>query len=168
MKNVDKIYNNTLHIITPKENQQMFKKMILENPLLYFTECYFNTAISKKKLKAMELEKRKIYIIDYTILCKMLDENPDCINILLSNNIHLFIISDVYSSDLINLYKSFGNNKIFINKKSKLKTLQNKLYKNLIKNINNEVNDETFKKYLDNEDLDIHYIILKNTELRYN
>ena len=65
MTNVNKIYNNSINILTSNDNKKYFKKMLLDNPYLYFTDFNIKTGLSKLQEKELtKNDSRNIYIID--------------------------------------------------------------------------------------------------------
>ena len=169
MKEVNKIYDNNIHIITQNDNKKSYKKILLDNPYLYFTNFDFKEEVSKKFLQDLDnLEKRTIYIIDTNISC----ENDNIIKLLSSNkNIHVILILNTNNNaNFVDTYKLIGDDKLLIHKINKLKNIQKQFYKLLVKPIctSNFSNFDEYYEALNNEDLDVKYIIFKNTELRYN
>ena len=168
MKDVNSIYDNNIHIITSNENKKMFKKMLLDNPYLYFTNFDIKQSFTKKQHRELEdLKTRTIYIIDINVLQDDFD-----IESLLNKNIHLILISNVdnYDDKIISTYNSIGDNKLLIHTINKLKMMQKQFYKKIVKTIcSNQPDDfESYYNLINNENLDLKYIVFKNNELRYN
>ena len=168
MKDVNNIYDNNIHVITSLENKKVFTKMLLDNPYLFFTNFDVKKQLSREKIKKLDnLEKRTIYIIDNKTLTKPLKHKD--LQSLVSKNVHVIIIA----GEEYNLDKTFnviGNNKLLIHKLNKSKNMQKHFYKTTIKKLCLR-NDLTFDEYyniINNENIDIKYIILKNDEIRYN
>jgi hypothetical protein len=158
MTDVKNIYENSLHIFTSNEHKEYFRDMLLENPYLYFNELIIKNTLSIPKL---ESNKRHIFIIDYNIILDI-----DKLTKLVSqNNIHLIVMHDTYTSTLLNIYKILGNNTIIINNKDRLKILQNKFYSKIVKNIKYIDN---YSELINDDNLDIKYLIIKNNELSYS
>jgi hypothetical protein len=165
MKDVTSIYDNDIHIIASLENKKLYKQMLLDNPYLYFTNFDVKQTLTKKKINELDSNShRTIYIIDNEIL----KDKNDVLKTLLDKNIQIIIISNDDDKTSLDSYNLLGNNRLMIHKPNKLKLFQKKFYKNYIKKL---CNIQTFDEYYDminNENLDIKYIILKDTELRYN
>ena len=165
MKDLTSIYDNDIHIIASIENKKLYKQMLLDNPYLYFTNFDVKQTLTKKKINELDSNShRTIYIIDNEIL----KDKNDVLKTLLYKNIQIIIISNDDDKTSLDSYNLLGNNRLMIHKPNKLKLFQKKFYKNYIKKI---CNIQTFDEYYDminNENLDIKYIILKDKELRYN
>ena len=168
MKDINKIYDTNIHIITKNDNKKSYKKILLDNPYLYFTNFDFKEEISKKFLQNLDnLEKRTIYIIDTNISC----ENDNIIKLLSNNkNVHVILVLNMNNDNFVNMYNLIGDNKLLIHKINKLKNMQKQFYKLLLYPIckNNFDNFDNYYNSLNNEDLDVKYIIFNNAELRYN
>ena len=167
MKDVDTIYDNNIHVITSVENKKFFTKMLLDNPYLFFTNFDVKKQLSRDKIKNLDnLEKRTIFIIDNKTLNKPLRHKD--LHSLISKNVHVIVIS----GEDYNLDKTFnvlGNNKFLIHKLNKSKNMQKHFYKTTIQKLNlNNTSFETYYNIINNENIDIKYIILKNNEIRYN
>ena len=165
MKDVTSIYDDDIHIISSIGNKKLYKQMLLDNPYLYFTNFDVKQTLTKKKINELDSNSRRtIYIIDNDIL----KHSTDVLQTLLDKNIQVIIISNDDDKTSLDSYNLLGNNRLMIHKPNKLKLIQKKFYKNYIKKI---CDIQTFDEYYDminNENLDIKYIILKDTELRYN
>ena len=162
LKDISNIYNNDLFIFTQNENKKMFKQMLLDNPYLYFTN--FNV---KEKLtipQNINSEKRTICIIDINML-----NNVEDIDDFINPNIHLFLLSSENQS-IYDYYNKLGEKRLLIHKQNKLKSLQKRFFKFVIKKLELYKNIEFNEYYtsLNNENIDINYIILKEDDLRYN
>ena len=122
--------------------------------------------LDKGKIK--ELDKtRTIYILDNELLSNI---NNEDFQFLLDKNVLLIIMTNDDDRNAVAMYDLLGLNKILIHKINKLKMIQKKFYKNFIKYICKE-QVSNFEKYYDiinDENLDIKYLVLKNNELRYN
>ena len=115
------------------------------------------------KLKNILKEnKRTIYIIDTNIL--------DDINIIkefIDPQIHLILLTSE-NDKIINLYNKLGDKRLLIHKQNKLKTMQKRFFKFVIKKIDENVIFEDYYNEINDENMDVKYIILKENELRYN
>jgi len=168
MKDVNNIYDNNIHVITSLENKKVFTKMLLDNPYLFFTNFDVKKQLSREKIKNLDnLEKRTIYIIDNKTLTKPLKHKD--LQSLVSKNVHVIIIAgEEYNLD--RTFNVMGNNKLLIHKLNKSKNMQKHFYKTTIKNLclPNKLAFDDYYNIINNEDIDIKYIILKNDQIRYN
>jgi hypothetical protein len=142
----------------------MFKKMLLDNPYLYFTNFYVKQKIQKNAHSIEELkeERKTIYIIDTEILSDI--EN---LKHFINPKIHLILLTND-NNKIIDFYNLLGDKRILIHKQNKLKSMQRRFFKSVIKQINKDINFEDFYNEINNENIDVKYIILKENELRYN
>ena len=88
---------------------------------------------------------------------------------LVSKNVHVIIIAgEEYNLD--RTFNVMGNNKLLIHKLNKSKNMQKHFYKTTIKNLSlpNKLAFDDYYNIINNEDIDIKYIILKNDQIRYN
>ena len=168
MKDVNNIYDNSIHVITSVENKKFFTKMLLDNPYLFFTNFDVKKQLSREKIKKLDnLDKRTIYIIDNKTLTKPLKHKD--LHTLVSKNIHVIVIA----GEDYNLDKTFnvlGHNKLLIHKLNKSKNMQKHFYKTTIKKLclSNNTSFDSYYNVINNENVDIKYIILKNDQIRYN
>jgi hypothetical protein len=164
LKNINDIYTNDLYIFTSNDNRKMFKKMLLDNPYLYFTNFYVKQKIQKNAHSIEELkeERKTIYIIDTEILSDI--EN---LKHFINPKIHLILLTND-NNKIIDFYNLLGDKRILIHKQNKLKSMQRRFFKSVIKQINKDINFEDFYNEINNENIDVKYIILKENELRYN
>ena len=165
MKNVKELYSNNLYINSFNESKKQFKEILLDNPNLYFNNFKFNT-----KLKDLDdNSKRIVVILDFNYIT----ENPDeylSKNNLLEQNIQLIILYSNYSSDIIHIYNLLSKQKpIIINSKDKLKLLQKKFYSKIVKPIlQDKISHDDFISTINDDNLDVKNIIIKDNTLRYN
>ena len=160
LKDVNNIYSDDIYIFTPNANRKMFKQMLLDNPYLYFTNFYVKQKIQKNSPN--EENKKTIYIIDATIL-----DQIDDIDKFLDPQIHLILLTSE-NDKIINFYNKLGDERILIHKQDKLKSIQKRFFKYVIKQINEDVIFEDFYNEINNENIDVKYIVLKENEIRYN
>jgi hypothetical protein len=170
MKNVNTIYNNDIHVITTVENKKMFKQMLLENPYLYFTNFEVKQHISKKDLTSIkENQNRTIYIIDNNSINDQKEFN--IIRELIDNNVHVIIAASDNDDNkqILLLYDALGKEKLLIHKLNKLKTMQKKFHKNFVKPITKSFPKfESFYEMINDQEIDLKYIVIKNNEIQYN
>ena len=166
MKNVDEIFNNNIYITSTNENKPIYKQMLLDNPYLYFTNFNVKNKLDKGKIKELD-NRRTICILDNELLSSI---GNDDFQSLLDKNVLLITMTNDDDKNTVAMYDLLGSNKILIHKINKLKMIQKRFYKNFIKYICKE-QVSNFDKYYDiinDENLDIKYLVLKNNELRYN
>lgn len=162
LENINEIYNSKIYIMTSENNMTKYRKMLLENPYLYFMDY----DIRKGYYESKDLyEKRTIYIIDYELLSS---EKLEGLSKRL--DIQLIVVGNVYSSEIGELFKKMGDKRVLINKKSKIQSLQKQFYKNIIKKvcIDDFVNFEEYIKNIDDENLDTRWVIINGDKLMYN
>lgn len=166
MRNVEKIYENSLHIFIDNNNKEQFRDMLLENPDLYFNNLIIKNTLSLPKLDS---NKRHIFIIDCNLIITN-EMDKSYINTLRNlasysnSNIQLILIYNRYKPILVNMSKILGNNTLIINRLNRSKILQKIFYSNIVKQfkrINNYI------ELINSDNLDIKYLVIKNNELRY-
>ena len=135
--------------------------MLLDNPYLYFTNFYVKQKIQKNP-EPSEENKKTIYIIDTTVL-----EDIDDIDKFIDPQIHLILLTSE-NDKIINFYNKLGDKRILIHKRDKLKSIQKRFFKCVIKHINQDMTFEDFYNEINDENIDVKYIVLKENELRYN
>lgn len=160
MTNVNDLYDSSLHIFTFNENKKDFRDMLLENPYLYFNNLIIKTSLSVPKL---ESTKRHIFIIDYSTITDF-----DKLNKLLTSNLnlHVIIYHNTYTSNLVEAFKLLGSSTLLINNKDRLKILQKRFYSKIVKNLAENVNE--YFESINDDNLDVKYLIIKDKELRYS
>jgi hypothetical protein len=168
LKDIDNIYSKDIYIFTANDNRKMFKQMLLDNPYLYFIDFHVKQNIDKNILKENNKEdnkednKRIICIIDTDIL-KNIDDLQDFIN----PQIHLILLT-LETNKIMDYYNKIGNKRLLIHKQNKLKSLQKRFFKYVISNIDKKMPFDDYYNRINDENMDLKYIILKEDELRYN
>ena len=164
LKDIDNIYSKDIYIFTSNDNRKMFKQMLLDNPYLYFIDFHVKQNIDKNILKENNKEdnKRIICIIDTDIL-KNIDDLQDFIN----PQIHLILLT-LETNKTMDYYNKIGNKRLLIHKQNKLKSLQKRFFKYVISNIDKKMHFDDYYNIINDENMDLKYIILKEDELRYN
>jgi hypothetical protein len=161
---VSEVYNKKIYIMVSENDMSKYRKMLLENPYLYFTDYDIKRGFSDIRNC---YEKRTIYVIDYELLTKVELEK-----ILQRDDIHLMIVGNVYNSELSDMYNKININGkgMLINKKSRMESLQKQFYKNVIKGICNNkfLNFEEYYEKINDENLDVRCVIVDNNVLMYN
>jgi len=144
--------------------------MLLENPYLYFTEFDVKNNISKKRILEMDTSLRTIYIFDNN----MFTQYQDIISLLLDKNVHVFVLINNEDKNGYDTYSMLGKNKLLVYKPNKLKMIQKRFYKYYIKPLYRDKQESAFSDFdsyyitVNNENLDLKYIIIRDDELRYN
>jgi hypothetical protein len=160
MTTVNELYENSLHIFTFNENKKDFRDMLLENPYLYFNNLVIKNSLSVPKL---ESSKRHIFIIDYNMISDFEKLNK----LLTSNlNLHVILYHNTYTSSLVDIVKLLGKNTLLINNKDRLKILQKRFYSKIVKHLVDETDD--YFESINDDNLDVKYLIIKDKELRYS
>jgi hypothetical protein len=155
---ISKLYDTSIYIITKSEHRKIYKRLLLDNPYLYFTDIHIHKTTDDLNLSP---SKKVIYIVDV--------DNFD-ISKFTHKNIQIIRIINKIVSGLNELYESLGNNKLLLCKLDKLKLNQKLFYKKVVKKLSRKVfaDFEDYYTSLNNENLDAKYIVFKNLELRYN
>ena len=161
LNDVENIYDNSLHIFTFNENKKDFRDMLLENPYLYFNNLIIKNTLT---LPQLDSNKRYLFIIDYNIKSDI-EKLHKLIN---KDNVQVIIYNDNYSSDMVDVYKLLGDNALIINSKDRLKILQKRLYSKIIKHVVDNIDTNNFYDIINDDNLDVKYLIIKNNELRYS
>jgi hypothetical protein len=169
LKKIDSLYHNEICIITSDGNKKMFKQMFLENPYLYFSDFNVKQYLTEsdiEKCKESDLDKKRIFIIDNrSIEC---DTNLNLLKNLVKVGSHIIIVMTDKESP-IHIYKVLGDDKLIMYRINKLKSLQKHFYKSVVKKISNTFHTfSSFDKAINNPDLDIRYIIVRDNQTFYN
>lgn len=159
MTSVNDIYENSLHIFTFSENKKNFREMLLENPYLYFNDFVIKTNLSNLKF---ESSKRHIVVVDFDVISDI-----EKLSNLMKDNIQLIVLHNTYNHSVLDVYKLFGKNGILIHKKDRLKLLQKRFYAKIIKHLTT-LNEQTYVDVINDENLDVKLVIMRNGELRYS
>jgi hypothetical protein len=166
MKRVNEIYDNSIHVVTTPENKHEYKKMLLENPYLYFTN--FDVKYTLEPSKVQELcknVKRTIYIFDYDSFLEVEDYEQ-----FIEKNVHIFILASKYPKYIRDVCDVLGPNTLLLHNKDKLKSMQKVFFKHVVQRMADAI-DYTFDEFYqatNNENFDGRCFILKGGELRYN
>jgi len=156
---LDKIYEKNVYVFTFNENKKDYRDILIENPYLYFTNFKIKNNLSDYNIDKSNLSdsnKKHIVIVDYDLV-----SNVDELSKFMKENIQLIVLYNTYTSEIVNVYNYLGKSAILINKKDRLKLLQNRFYSKIIKHIypiddySEIINDEYIKM-----------IIIKNNQLR--
>ena len=166
MKHVDEIFDSNVYITSTDEHKSSYKQILLNNPHLYFTDIHVKNKLDKVKVKDLN-ELRSIHIIDNELLSTI---DAKEFEYLINNDVLLIIIAKDDDKNAVTTYDLLTSNKILIHKLYGLKTIQKNFYKIFIKYVCKEQVStfENYYKMINDENLDIKYLILKNDELRYN
>jgi hypothetical protein len=165
--NTNDVFENTLNVITFSETKKHFKKMMIENPHMYFTNLNIKTTFTKAEIDQFKSNNKKsVVILDFDYI-----DDLDKVDKYLDKNIYLIVLSTMYSSYTSELYKRINvfEPTILINKKDRIKLLQKRLYNKIIKNIIvDSISLDDYIKTINDEDTDAKSIIVKSGEVRYN
>lgn len=158
MKDVEKQYNKSVHVVTG-ENKKSFKKMILENPYLYFVDFDVKAKLKRNARKELERtfeedHKRSIVIFDGVSDACAVD------------GAHMMILCKP-NDNLADIKETVGDNALVIFKPGRYKMAHKKFYKNNVQGTGVFRDFEEYYKVVSNEDVDIRYLVVKNNELRY-
>lgn len=166
MRNVETLYQNTIHVITTAENKKRYKKMLLENPYLYFSNFDVRERLMPSSIKEMETDsKRSLYVVDYEKFLQMADYKQ-----FLQNNVHVILVAVKTPLYIDEVYRALGDNSLLIHKRDKLKSLQKIFFKKIVKRLADNIDELSVDDYIEkvnSESFDGTYIILKGNELRY-
>lgn len=160
MKNAQEYYNSTVYIVCSAEWKKFFRKIILDNPYLYFTDFVIKSSLSKQMVKSIGESEKKTIVVFQNV-----DELKDDIK---TSNVQLMLLIADYKLDIKDLYDALGGSKLVLHKRDTLKSLQKLFFNRFIKTICKD--DITFDYYyhlVNKENFGIKYIILKDNELRY-
>lgn len=161
LNDIENIYDNSLHIFTFNENKKDFRDMLLENPYLYFNNLIIKNTLT---LPQLDSNKRYLFIIDYSIKSDI-EKLHKLVN---KDNVHVIIYNDNYSSDIVDVYKLLGDNALIINSKDRLKILQKRFYSKIVKHLVDDSNADRFFDIINDDNLDVKYLMIKHNELRYS
>lgn len=158
MKDVEKQYNKRVYVVTG-DNKKSFKKMILENPYLYFVDFDVKAKLKRdmrKDIQRMFEEDRKKSIIIF-------DGASDACVV---EGAHTIILCKP-NEDLADIMEQIGENALVIFKPGRYKMTHKKFYKNNVQGTGVFRDFEEYYKVVSNEDVDIRYLVVRNNELRY-
>lgn len=174
MNNVEEVYENATYIITANENKKMFRKMLLDNPYLYFTNFSIKQTLNKQTVDEIDARtKRTIVILDGdTLDSEVVNKYIEILGRIKSpNNVQFIILDTRYNEDVVDRYKLLTKpSKILIHRHEKTKNMQKTFYNNILRHIIRKEDKTSFQKYFDNFNRDtfgVKYIIVKDDELRY-
>lgn len=160
MKNLEEIFDPDVTIISNDENKRSYRKMILENPYLYF-----RIKVSTKGYQGNNSStKRKIIIIDDSEVDKYKE-------IIGKDDIQLYVISTNYNKTNAKVYRQVceATRCLLIHKKEKLKTLEQKFFTNTIKTLTDiNVSFDEYHNAINDPNLEIRNVVLCNFDLKYN
>ena len=153
MTDIEKIYSSDVYIISSNENKTLYKKMLIDNPQLYFSNMIFKSTLPST---SSIFDKKTIFIFNKNY-CKEISKIVD------NNKLHLIVLSDLENG--FQLYKALGKNTVLMSVIKQTKKLQKELY-NLVNKI---VKCEQIVSYFDIvKDERNKNIFVKDDELRYN
>jgi hypothetical protein len=164
-------FENVLNILTFGENKRHFKKLLIENPNIFFTNLNIKTSFTKSDLNSfLETQKKSIVLIDFDYFEENFEDALEKISRFFDKNIYLIVLSTAYSSYTGELYKRMNQfeSTLFMNTKDKVKLLQKKLYNKIIKNIiiqDYMVNIDEYIALIEKDK--IKNIIIKSGDIRY-
>jgi hypothetical protein len=166
MNNVQDVFYNSICVVT-SENKRKFKRMFLDNPYMYFTEFNVLSTLGSTKMKDItENEKRVIVILDMDSFRDNI--YSDKYSELFQSRAQIILVSTSYTEDIINVYNQFGDNKIILHKKQKLKLLQKNFYNKLLRQVcDTPLSFEMYYKVMNEDNFGVKYIIVLGKELRY-
>lgn len=161
---VEDIYSKKIYIMVLENDMSKYRKMLLENPYLHFMDYDIKRGFSEIKDK---YEKKTIYVID----CELL-YNVDVDKITSRDDIHLIIVGNVYNDKVCDIYNKINcrGDGILINRRSRIELLQKQFYKNVVKGICKDgfLNFEEYYKKINDENLNVRWVIIDDTQLMYN
>uniref|UniRef100_A0A6C0DZK4 Uncharacterized protein n=1 Tax=viral metagenome TaxID=1070528 RepID=A0A6C0DZK4_9ZZZZ len=163
MKNVADIYTNKVYILSTQEHKKMYKKMLLDNPYLFFSNFVVQSRFHSSDASTFDSELRKLLICDI----KMFEK----VNVALSSipNLHIIVVSCDYDTYAKDIYNTLNKKTLLIHKKEHLKNQEKSFYKHVLTGVANI--QYTFDRYYDmvnDEDIGLRNIIIRERELRYN
>jgi len=159
IKGVEEMYSKSVYVVTSSENRSIFKKMLLDNPYMYFTDFTVKGTLTNKKLEEIsEDSKKTIVVVDMNVKMDL--------KRLMNGSVQLFIMGA--NSDAVDFYRSMGEAKMIFYKREKLKSLQKRFFNTFVKRIcETDVGFEDFYKYFNQDVFGIKYILIKGQDLRY-
>jgi hypothetical protein len=161
VKNIDTMFSNTIQIILSPQHKTLYKKMILENSYMFFTNFDSHNTFSKK---LSEYETTKSVIVT--------DFQSVDVNVFhtVAKRSHVYVLVNNITDDFIKFYQNLNLPKLLIHNKSKLKMTQKQFYKQVIKVLckNYTYSFEDFFDQINNENMDIRLLIIKNNRLLFN
>jgi hypothetical protein len=164
MKDVQNIYTGTVTIVCNTENKKYYKKLMIENPYLYFTDFIVTKNFSQEKQKGiLQSDKRSLLIVD----C---DENADqkAYNNIIDSGANVQVIFVMTNLSNAQLYTSLPSNKMLIHKKQSLKSLQKLFFNSILKNICDvHMTFNDYFKLVNQDTFAVRYIVVNNGNLRY-
>ena len=138
--------------------------MLLDNPYLYFTDFDVKHVLTKKNITESISDKRSIYIFDNI----MVNKYKDLVNSMIDKNVHILVLSNHEDKTGFDTHSYLGVEKILLYKPNKLKMIHKKFYRYYVKPLSLFTDFESYYITVNDENLDLKYIIIKDDELRYN
>lgn len=162
MKDVEKQYSKSVHVVTG-ENKKSFKKMILENPYLYFVDFDVKAKLKRETKKSIQREfeekqKKAITIFDGVSNASVVGGAQT-------------IILCKPNEDLGEIKEDKGvgewEKALVIFKPGRYKMAHKQFFKNYVRSTGEFRDFDEYYKVVSNEDVDIRYLVVKNNQLRY-
>ncbi|NBU33761.1 hypothetical protein EB118_02005 [bacterium] len=158
-------FQKTIKVLSNSKNKYSYKKMLLENPYLYFTEFTIHSKFTEKLIT--KEHKKCVVIVDFQLVledAQLVNKLDNCVVIVVNN----FRDTGI----LVETYKSTIAKKILVFKRGNLKMLQRHFYKKIVCPLNLHLNlfptFDQFYKAISDEELDIRFLVLVNNQLKWN
>lgn len=159
-------YSRFTYIVTSKENQKKCKKLLLDNPDLYFTDLIVKQTLLPDTIDKMsKLKEKTILVIDIDGL----EETSIDKYISITGNIQIVMMSTKFEK-IKNIFERLGENRILINMKEKLKALQQGFFRDVLKPLCKNLENVGFEEYfgqMNNDIFGAKYIIINKDEVYY-
>lgn len=163
MKNVMTMYTKSVNVITSPGNKGIYRKMILDNPYMQFTDFEVKHTLPKSRIEELIVSKQRSIVIidDIANLVKYSD--------LIHTNVHMIVIA-TDAGTAVKAYKMFGTNNLLIHKLDRLKSLQKTFFKKILQPLCADLKNiefETFFHIINQKNFGVRHLIVKNSEFRY-
>ncbi|NBP13170.1 hypothetical protein EBU95_02095 [bacterium] len=161
-------FSKTITVYSNAKNKYTYKKMLLENPYMYFTDFDIQRIVSPKGTipNGVIIIDFQTLLEDGNIILKMLNNGE-----LANGERCVIIVNNLQdASEVVDVYKQTRGDKIMIYKKSHLKMSLRHFYKNIIEPLcsNCTYSFDKFYNVIHDENLDMYYLVLDNFTLGYN
>jgi hypothetical protein len=166
LRDVDTTFSSKLNIVS-ESNRKSYKKMLLENPYLYFDNFNVQKQLSKQSLEEMKgADKKSICIFDEQSFLKL---SPPWAQD--AHNVLIIVVCTEYSM-VRKIYNQLGSRVIVMHKRDKLKAMEKQFYTKIVKPLcESSFKDVQFEEYysmITDEKYSLRNIIIKEDCLRFN
>lgn len=161
MTNVVDVYDNSINVLTTRENKKWYSKMLLDNPYLYFSNFNVTSNLSSRYPfgNPGEYAKRKLVIVDFDYVNDV-DRLADFVH----PNVQLIVTCSTYKSTVVDIVTAVEG-AIVIHRPERHMLLEHKFFKAVLGPLTGLGWDEykrTFPSFSD------YLVVIKDGGVRFN